>query len=146
MKLRELIIFLPQMPVKRKLIPYNPHLKQLSRKLRNDSTLGEILLWKELSNKKMRGFDFHRQKPLLNYIVDFYCYELDLVIEVDGIYHTYEDTSAADQNRENELMTFNLTILRFTEQEVRKDMVNVLRVIDAHIEKYIAKKNSDDVK
>ena len=58
----------------RKIIPYNANLKQLVRKLRNDSTLGEILLWKELSGKKFFGYDFHRQKPLLNYIADFYCH------------------------------------------------------------------------
>lgn len=127
--------------MKRKLIPYNPHLKELARKLRNESTLGEVLLWKQLNNKKMHGFDFHRQKPLLNYIVDFYCYELDLVIEVDGLYHTYEEMNTADTKRENELKQWGLIILRFTEQEVRKDMVNVLRVIDTHIVKYLGEQN-----
>ncbi len=83
-------------PVRRKIIPYNPNLKTLARKLRNDSTLGEALLWRELNNGQMYGFDFHRQKPLLNYIVDFYCYELELIIEVDGQYHTWEEQ--ADKN------------------------------------------------
>jgi len=68
----------------RKIIPYQPYLKELARKLRNDSTLGEALLWNELKNKQMYGYDFHRQKPLLNYIADFYCNELNLVIEIDG--------------------------------------------------------------
>ena len=119
--------------MRRKIIPYNPKLKELARRLRNDSTLGEVLLWKELSNKKMYGFDFHRQKPLLNYIVDFYCYELDLVIEIDGQYHNWEEKSEADLERDNDLMAYKLTIIRFTEQEVRKDMVNVLRAIEGHI-------------
>src|SRR5689334_16906830 len=113
--------------MRRKLIPYNPKLKELAKKLRNDSTLGEVLLWKELNNKQMYGYDFHRQKPLLNYIVDFYCYELDLVIEVDGQYHNHEEKSEADVLRDKELGNHNLTVLRFTEQEVRKDMINVLR-------------------
>ena len=77
--------------MRRKLIPYNPKLKDLAKKLRNDSTLGEILLWRELNNKQMYGYDFHRQKPLLNYIVDFYCYKLNLVIEIDGLYHNHEE-------------------------------------------------------
>jgi len=68
----------------RKIIPYNPNLKELARKLRNDSTLGEVLLWNEIKSKKLYGYDFQRQKPLLNYIADFYCYELALVIEIDG--------------------------------------------------------------
>jgi very-short-patch-repair endonuclease len=117
----------------RKIIPYNSKLKLLARKLRNDSTLGEVLLWKKLNGKQMYGYDFHRQKPLLNYIVDFYCYELDLVIEVDGQYHTREEKYQADLLRDKELEAYNLTIFRFTEQEVRKDIVNVLRAIENHI-------------
>src|ERR1700744_2241908 len=106
--------------MRRKLIPYNPKLKELAKKLRNDSTLGEVLLWKQLNNKQMYGYDFHRQKPLLKYIVDFYCYELNLVIEIDGNYHNYEERYQADLLRDKELGNYNLTILRFTEQEVRK--------------------------
>src|ERR1700734_3898321 len=116
--------------MRRKLIPYNPKLKELAKRLRNDSTLGEVLLWKELNNKLMHGYDFHRQKPLLNYIVDFYCYELNLVIEVDGTYHAGEEKSNADDIRDEELKTYDLTVLRFTEWEVRKDMINVLRAIE----------------
>ena len=119
--------------MRRKLIPYNPQLKELARKLRNESTFGEVLLWKELSNKKMHGFDFHGQKPLLNYIVDFYCFELCLVIEIDGVYHSDADKSLSDKCRDKALMEYGLTILRFAEQDVRKDMENVLRTIEAHI-------------
>jgi very-short-patch-repair endonuclease len=117
----------------RKLIPYEPYLKELARKLRNDSTLGEVLLWKEINNKQLYGYDFHRQKPLFKYIVDFYCHELALVIEVDGQYHNHEEKYNLDLQRDKELETHNLTIIRFTEQEVRKDMLNVLRTIEKHI-------------
>jgi len=72
---------------KRKLIPYNPKLKQLARKLRNKSTKSEVLLWNYLKGKQIKGFDFHRQKPIGNYIVDFYCSELLLAIEIDGESH-----------------------------------------------------------
>jgi very-short-patch-repair endonuclease len=122
--------------MRRKIIPYNSYLKELARKLRNDSTLGEVLLWNELKNKLMYSYDFHRQKPLLNYIVDFYCYELDLVIEIDGVYHNDLEKSNADVLRDKELAVYNLTVLRFTEWEVRKDMVNVLRAIDGYILEY----------
>jgi very-short-patch-repair endonuclease len=81
----------------------------------------------------MYGYDFHRQKPLLNYIVDFYCYELNLVIEIDGQYHNHEEKSQEDLLRDKELEKYDLTILRFTEQDVRKDMLNVLRTIELHI-------------
>jgi very-short-patch-repair endonuclease len=119
--------------MKRKIIPYSQNLKQLARNHRNDSTLGEVLLWKELNNKQMYGFDFHRQKPLLNYIVDFYCYELGLIIEIDGRYHDHEEQYKLDTVRETELAAYDLTILRFTEMEVRKDMTNVLRAIEKHV-------------
>jgi len=119
--------------MRRKLIPYNPKLKELARQLRNDSTLGEVLLWKEINNKQFYGYDFQRQKPLLNYIADFYCYELNLIIEIDGLYHNHEEQLGADFLREQELEKYNLTIIRFTEQEVRKDMINVLRTIEKHI-------------
>jgi very-short-patch-repair endonuclease len=125
----------------RKLIPYNPHLKPLARNLRNDSTLGEVLLWNELKNKQFYGYDFHRQKLLLNYITDFYCDELALVIEIDGRYHDHIEVYELDLQREKELEKYDLTILRFTEQEVRKDMVNVMRVIENYIVEHIEKNN-----
>jgi very-short-patch-repair endonuclease len=119
--------------MRRKIVPYNVYLKEYARKLRNDSTLGEILLWKELNNKQLQGCDFHRQKPLLNYIADFYCYELGLIIEVDGNYHNHEEQYNLDVLRETDLKEYGLTILRFTEQEVKTDMINVIRTIDAYV-------------
>jgi len=68
----------------RKIYHYNPKLKERARQLRNNSTLSAILLWKELKNGKIKGKDFRRQKPILNYIVDFFCPELKLIIEIDG--------------------------------------------------------------
>ncbi|BAU55793.1 endonuclease domain-containing protein [Mucilaginibacter gotjawali] len=119
--------------MRRKIIPYNSNLKLLARKLRNDSTLGEVLLWNELKNKQFYGYDFHRQKPLLNYIVDLYCYELELVIEIDGLYHNWEEQDSRDVLRDNELSSYGLTVLRFTEKEVRKNMPDVLRTIELHV-------------
>ena len=119
--------------MRRKIIPYNSNLKQLARKLRNDSTLGEVLLWNELKNKQLYGYDFHRQKPLLNYIVDLYCYELALAIEIDGQYHNWEEQCDKDIVRDKALGNYGLTVLRFTEQEARKEMQNVLRTIEQHI-------------
>ncbi|MDB5111703.1 MAG: hypothetical protein JWR67_2817 [Mucilaginibacter sp.] len=70
---------------------------------------------------------------MLNYIVDFYWYELKLVIEIGGHYHDHKEQYKLDLLREKELEAYNLTILRFTEHELRKDMVNVLRTIEQHI-------------
>jgi len=119
--------------MRRKIIPYNPKLKELARKLRKDSTFGEVLLWTKLKNKQFYGFDFHRQKPLLNYIVDFYCQELELIIEIDGIYHTWEETDSKDAVRDAELNQYGLTVIRFFEHEVRKDMINVMRALETYL-------------
>ncbi|MBO4740058.1 MAG: DUF559 domain-containing protein, partial [Bacteroidales bacterium] len=67
-------------------LPYNPALKQFSRDLRKNGVLAESLLWRHLKAKQT-GFVFNRQKPILNYIADFYCKELSLVIEIDGLSH-----------------------------------------------------------
>ena len=84
----------------------------------------------------MYGYDFHRQKPLLNYIADFYCAELDLVIELDGRSHTFEEVVAKDEIRTSELEAVGLTVLRFSDDEVMKDIDNVLRTISIYIEEF----------
>ncbi|RYY36839.1 MAG: endonuclease domain-containing protein [Sphingobacteriaceae bacterium] len=122
--------------MRRKIIPYNTGLKELARQLRNDSTLGEILLWNELSGKKLYGYDFQRQKPILNFIADFFCYELELLIEIDGNSHNHEEKFVLDIEREEKLKAYGLTIIRFSETEVRKDMNNVLRAIETYILDY----------
>ncbi|MBS1778636.1 MAG: DUF559 domain-containing protein [Bacteroidetes bacterium] len=118
----------------RRIIPYNPKLKALARQLRNNSTKSEILLWKQLSGKQMLGYDFHRQKPVDNYILDFFCHELMLGIELDGYTHTFEEVVIADGKKEEILKQFGITILRFNDSEVINDMPNVLRVIEIYIE------------
>ncbi len=114
-------------------IPYNPNLKQRSRNLRNNSELAEILLWNEIKAKKL-GVRFGRQKPLLHYIVDFYCPTLNLVIEIDGISHHNDDAIEYDRKRQKQLEKIGLTFLRFDDAEVRKDMHNVLEILETRIE------------
>jgi len=70
--------------MKRKILPYNPKLKEYARRNRRNMLLPEVLLWNELKNGKMLGFDFDRQRPIDQFIVDFYCKDLMLAIEVDG--------------------------------------------------------------
>lgn len=104
-----------------------------SRYLRNNSTFAEVLLWNELKAKKMMGYAFNRQKPLGNYIVDFYCKELKLAIEVDGSSHYNEEAHIKDEKRQLALEKLGLSFLRFDDEEVRKDMGNVLRSIEGWI-------------
>ena len=112
---------------------YNKNLKQFSRNLRNDSTLAEIVLWKELRGAGL-GYTFNRQKPLLNYIVDFYCKPLNLVIEADGISHWSEEAVEKDKIRQGKLENTGLHFLRFDDEEIMNDLENVLRVITITIE------------
>ncbi|MBR0569562.1 DUF559 domain-containing protein [Microvirga sp. STS03] len=84
--------------MKRQIISYKPYLKELAKQLRQNSTLSEVLLWNELKNKQILGYDFDRQKPIDSFIVDFYCKELSLAIEVDGDSHDY--SFEEDRNRQ----------------------------------------------
>src|SRR5512143_903044 len=99
--------------LKRQIIPYNPLLKEKARKLRHNMTFSEVKLWNELKNGKMLGYDFDRQRPIGNYIVDFYCKDLTLALEVDGITHLYEDAVLKDKKRQDELEMLGVKFLRF---------------------------------
>jgi len=127
--------------MKRPIIPYNPTLIQRARKLRKNSTLSEVILWNHLKGRQMLGFDFHRQRPVGNYIVDFICSELYLVIELDGSTHLLDERAAADQRRERELQSIGLHIIRFWDEEVYEEIENVLRVIETTVLKQKKKLN-----
>ena len=124
------------MKPKRKIYPYNPKLKLLARKLRNNSTYAEVLLWNQLKNNKLNGYDFHRQKPILNYILDFFCHELFLAIEVDGITHDSEIQQAKDKARQSEIEALGITFLRFDDMNIKTQMEGVLREILSYVEKF----------
>lgn len=108
------------------ILPYNHNLKQRSRDLRNESTLAEVLLWKELKQNKT-GFEFLRQKPIDNYIVDFFCPAINLAIELDGSSH--ENKVEDDTFRQGQLEALGITFLRFTNEQVKKDIKGVIRRI-----------------
>ena len=116
------------MSKKRKILPYNPDLKQLAKELRKNMTLSEVLLWNELKQKKMLGLDFDRQRPINNYIVDFYCKELSLAIEIDGDTHIFKYDY--DEERQTSLEKMGVHFLRFDDIDVKRSMFNVLRVIE----------------
>ncbi|MEX0661277.1 MAG: endonuclease domain-containing protein [Balneolaceae bacterium] len=114
----------------RPIIPYNPKLKELARKLRNNSTKSEVLLWKYLRGKQMHGFDFHRQRPVDNFIIDFFCQELYLGIELDGYSHLLDTNTNRDIKKEKGLKELGVKLIRFWDEEVFNDLENVLRVIE----------------
>jgi very-short-patch-repair endonuclease len=121
---------------KRKIIPYNPKLKEFARQLRNNSTETEIFIWLKLKGKQMYGYDFHRQKPIDNFILDFFCYDLMLGIEVDGYSHEFLEVYNKDCLKEKRMNEFGITVLRFSDEQVMKDMENVVRAIEFYISEY----------
>jgi very-short-patch-repair endonuclease len=119
--------------ISRQIIPYNPKLKELARELRNNSTKSEIILWKELKGKFEGKYDFHRQKPLDNYITDFFCYELKLVIEIDGETHNWEEVQQKDFQKESRLNELGLNVLRFPDSDIFKHLEPTLEIIRQYI-------------
>ena len=102
--------------------------------LRKQSTLAEILLWNELKGKKLLGCDFHRQKPVGNYIVDFFCPRLMLAIEIDGASHT--DRIEQDEKRQRKLESLGIRFLRFRDDEIKQDLGGVLAAIRDWIQEH----------
>jgi len=117
-----------------KIIPYNPKLKALARQLRKNSTLSEVLLWQRIKQKGY-GVQFHRQVPLLEYIVDFYCHELKLAIEIDGDSHNFKE--GYDIKRQKELESYGIRFLRFTDLDIKKNMFSVLLSIEQTIDAFL---------
>jgi len=109
-----------------KIIPYEPHLKSLARELRKNSTLSEVLLYIRIKNKAL-GVEFHRQVPMLGFIVDFYCHELMLAIEIDGDSHIGKEMD--DIFRQKELENWGIKFIRFEDIEVKKNMETVIKEI-----------------
>ena len=88
-----------------------------------------------VEGKDDEGYQFRRQRPLLNYIADFMCKELNLIIEVDGITHTYEEVSLNDEKRTLELEKHGFRVLRYTDEEVLQQIDRVYNSIASWIEK-----------
>lgn len=119
--------------MKNKILPYNPNLKPLARKLRKDMTLSEVLLWQKI-RKEGLGAEFHRQVPIDNFIVDFYCHELMLAIEVDGSTHNFDEVYEKDVVRQQKLERMGVNFIRIEDLDVKKDMNNVLNELKSKIE------------
>lgn len=124
------------MKIKRTIYSYNPKLKELARQLRNNSTFAEVLLWNELKNKQINGYDFHRQKPILNYILDFFCSELKLAIEVDGITHDNEESSSNDIERQKAVEALGISFLRFSDEDIKTQIEGVVKEKEPYIESF----------
>ncbi len=114
--------------------PYNRNLKQPSRELRKNMTDAERLLWSRVRRKQIKGAQFYRQKPLGNYIVDFYCPAANLVVEVDGGQHYTEEGQTKDRQRDDYLASLDLKVLRVSNLDVLKEIDAMLQVIWENVE------------
>ena len=108
---------------------YNKQNKRNSQLLRRNLTEAEALLWSRLRRKQLCGIQFYRQKPILNYIVDFYAPSVNLVIELDGGQHNEKISIKRDKIRDDNLSKLNLKVLRFSNLEVLKAIDDVVSVI-----------------
>lgn len=100
--------------------------------LRKNLTEAERKLWSNLCNK-LTGYKFRCQHPTWRYVTDFYCHEMKLVVEIDGPVHLLEETVQNDIDREKNLCSFGLTIIRFTNAEVLDDSDTVMDKIEFKI-------------
>jgi very-short-patch-repair endonuclease len=117
-----------------RLTPYNVHLKNNSRALRKTMTDAELILWSKIRMKQLNNCQFYRQKIIGNYIVDFFCPKCHLVIEVDGGQHYSNKLLNSDKDRDETLRSMGLTVLRFTNVDVFKNIEGVVTIILENLE------------
>ena len=115
---------------KKTMQPYNKNLKYNARQLRNNMTEAEQKLWLRLRQKQILGLQFYRQKPILNFIVDFYCPAASLIIECDGSQHLNEKGLKYDLLRDQALTQLNLTVLRFNNLQILHELDAVVQTIE----------------
>jgi very-short-patch-repair endonuclease len=116
---------------------YNKALQPFASNLRKTMTKAEACLWKYvLKAKKLNGYSFRRQRPIGKYIADFICFELKLIIEVDGYSHTLEDVYNKDIVKSNILKNLGYEVIHFTDAEVLNDISNVIRRLELYINEF----------
>ncbi|MDX8377808.1 MAG: endonuclease domain-containing protein [Mariprofundales bacterium] len=117
------------------MIPYDKRLKKYARDLRCNMTKEECIVWKHIKNKQILDVQFYRQKPIGNFIVDFYAPKPKLIIEIDGMQHFEADNYAYDMERSLFFQQYDLNVVRFTNNEVLYSLKYVLARLYSIIEK-----------
>ncbi|MGQ0828685.1 MAG: endonuclease domain-containing protein [Bacteroidota bacterium] len=113
---------------------YNSNSKTFenAKALKKNQTNAEKLLWQVLRGRQLNGTKFRRQHPIEKFIVDFYCHEYKLVIELDGDVHDVDFVKEYDEDREGELKNLGLKIIRFKNEEVFDSLEKILETIKIH--------------
>ena len=107
-----------------------PHIFEKAKLLRKNMTEAEEKLWEQLREKKLLGLRFRPQHPIDIFIADFYCHQAKLVIEIDGGIHKFTDRNEYDLGREGELENWGIKVIRFTNEEIEKNIKQVLKRIE----------------
>ena len=122
-------------PEKKNYYLYNKELQPYANQLRKSMTKAEACLWKYvLRAGGLKGYSFRRQRPVMDYIADFLCKELSLIIEVDGITHSWEGAIDKDRERQLALERAGFTVLRFSDEEVLHGINGVKEKLERWIE------------
>ena len=111
------------------MLRYNKKIAGLARNFRKNMTYPETILWSRIGLKQLKGYQFYRQKPIGEYIVDFYCPKAKLVIELDGGQHKSADYIKKDTAKDKNLESLGLRVLRFNNNDVTKNIKGVLESI-----------------
>jgi len=114
-------------------LPLPPQILNNARELRTKQTDAETLLWYFLRNRDFCGIKFRRQHPVCGYILDFYCHEANLAIELDGSGHSEDERKLYDAERTRVLEGAGIKVLRFWNDEVLKNLEAVLEEIYAAV-------------
>ena len=113
-----------------------------ARQLRQNMTPAEKVLWEHIRSKSL-GHKFRNQHAIYKYVVDFYCHELRLFIEVDGSIHTLTEVALNDKDRENNLLSLGLHVIRFTNDEIFNNIERVLNDIKKIIDDILKSPSGD---
>ena len=111
-------------------LPYNPALKERAKELRKAGNLSEVLFWGQVKNKQFKNLNFDRQKIIGNYIVDFYCPDYKVVIEIDG--STHNNKQEYDEQRDAYLQGLGLTVIHILDIDIKKNLNNVMAMLCKH--------------
>jgi very-short-patch-repair endonuclease len=111
-------------------LPFNPSLKKRARELRKAGYLCEVVFWKQVKNKKFKEYDFDRQKVIGNYIVDFFCTNCNVVIEIDGKSHDFK--KEYDAKRDAYLSSLGLVVIRISAKDVLQNLKQVMHYLYQH--------------
>jgi very-short-patch-repair endonuclease len=121
------------MTPRNRIIPYDRKLRSLARALRKNGTPAEARLWRVLKGNAL-GYEFHRQDPMDDFIVDFFCHERNLAVEIDGCSHNQKERHSRDQVKDERLKSLGIRVVRFSDAEVMRNTAAVLDAIQSYLD------------